>query len=147
MTGKEIAIVNELRKNSRRSLTDISKDTDTPLSSVFKTVTRLEKTVVRKHTCIVDFAQLGYPLKVGIFLSTGNKAGLIELLENHPNMNSLLRLSGDYDLYIELIFKDFAGYQELMDEVNDSELLNKMSIHFIIEVKQEEFQIRGDKDE
>ena len=92
MTNKEIVIINELRKNSRRSLTDISKDTDTPLSSVFKTVTRLEKTVVRKHTCIVDFAQLGYPLKVGMFITTGKKKEL-KKLRTSPASNRAVKKS------------------------------------------------------
>jgi DNA-binding Lrp family transcriptional regulator len=141
MNDREIRIIDELRKNSRRPLTDLAKVTDTPLSTVFKTLATVEKRAIKKHACIVDFKQLGYPFKVGMFLATGNKTELTKLLENHPNLNTLLRLSGDYDFYAELIFKDMAQYQNFMDEGNDSELLNKMSIHFVTDVKQEEFQI------
>ena len=140
MTQRETKIVNELRKNSRKSLTDISRNTETHLSTTFKIVKRLENTTIKKYTCLIDFTKLGYPFKIGLFLKADDKTELKKILENHPNLNTLFRLSGDYDYYAEFLFKDMAGFQDFLDELN-SELVEKMGMHFITDVKQEEFKI------
>jgi len=142
MKPREIRLVNELRKNSRRSLTEISHNADMPLSTVFKAVSRLYKgQVITKNICLINFAQLGFPYKLGIFLTTNKKDELKKFLTEHPNINALLRLSGDYDFYVELIFKDMAGLQDFADELKELEIAKKISMHFITDVKQEEFQI------
>ena len=141
MKGREIRLINQLRKNSRRSLTKISIDAGMPLTTAFKILKRLEGRTIRKNICLVNFAQLGYAFKVCIFLSTNSKDELKNLLTDQPNINTFLRLSGDFDYYAEFLFKDMAGYKDLIDELNDSELVKKMSIHFVTDVKKEEFQI------
>lgn len=146
MKEKEIRLVNELRKNCRRSLTDISNNAGMPLSTVFKAVNRLYKTqVITKNACLVDFAQLGFPYKVGIFLTTNKKEELKKFLEEHPNLNTLLRLSGDYDFYTELILKTMASLQEFTDELKKLEIIKKITTHFITDDKREEFKIGGEK--
>jgi DNA-binding Lrp family transcriptional regulator len=146
MKPREVKVVDELRKDSRRSLTEISNNADMPLSTVFKAVNRLYKReVITKNACLVDFAQLGFPYKVGIFLTTDKKEDLKEFLAEHLNLNSLLRLSGDYEFYAELIFKDMAAFQDFADELKEAQLIKKISMHFVTDVKQEEFTIRGEK--
>jgi len=146
MKEREIRLVNEFRKNSRRSLTNIGMNIDMPLSTVFKAVNRLYKgQVITKNICLIDFAQMGFPYKLGIFLTTGKKDELKKFLAEHTNLNTLLRLSGDYDFYVELIFKDMAGLQDFADELKDMQLIKKISIHFVTDVKQEEFKIGGEK--
>lgn len=142
MKEREIRLVNELRKNSRRSLTNIGMNIDMPLNTVFRAVNRLYKgQVITKNTCLIDFAQLGFPYKLGIFLTTGKKEELKKFLTEHSHINTLLRLSGDYDFYAELIFKDMAGLQDFADELKELEIAKKVSMHFMTDFKQEEFKI------
>jgi Lrp/AsnC family leucine-responsive transcriptional regulator len=144
MKERDMRLVNEMRKNSRRSLTAISMNIDMPLGTVFKAVNRLYKRqVIMKDTCLIDFAKVGFPLKLGVFIRTNAKDELKKSLEDHPNLNAFLRLSGDYDYYAEFLFKDMIAYKDLIDELNDSELVKKMSPHFITDVKHEEFRIGG----
>jgi len=142
MKERDLRLVNELRKNSRRSLTAIGMNIHMPLGTVFKAVNRLYKgQVIMKDTCLIDFAKLGFPLKIGVFIRTNAKDELKKSLEDHPNLNAFLRLSGDYDYYAEFLFKDMVSYKDLIDELNDSELVKKMSTHFLADVKQEEFNV------
>lgn len=145
MKPSEIRLVNELRKNCRTSLTEIGRNTGMALSTVFKAVNKLYKGVIIKDTCLIDFTQLGFPYKVGIFLATDKKDELKKFLTEHLNLNSLSRLSGDFDFYAELIFKDMARLQDFADELEDTQLTKKISMHFVASVKQEEFKIRGEK--
>ena len=141
MNEKVISLVNELREDSRRSLTEISCKAGIPLSTAFKMLRRTEGEMIIKNTCLIDFARLGYPLKIGLFLGTGNKRELISLLTNHLNLNSFFRLSGDYDYYAELFFKDLAGFQDFIEEISD--IVKKVSVHFVADIEQEVFKIGG----
>jgi Lrp/AsnC family leucine-responsive transcriptional regulator len=144
MNERDVRLVNEMRKNSRRSLTNIGMNIDMPLGTVFKAVNRLYKgQVIIKDTCLIDFAKIGFPLKIGVFIKTNAKDELKKSLEDHPNLNAFLRLSGDYDYYAEFLFKDMTAYKDLMDELNDSEMVKKMSPHFVTDFKQEEFRMGG----
>jgi len=141
--AKAVRLVNELRINSRRSLTEMAKVTDTPLSTVFKTVDRLGKQgVIVKNIAMLDFPRIGYPIKAGIFLTATEKEKLKNFLAEHPSLNTLLRLSGDYDYYAELIFKDMAAFQDFLDELKQAGLAKKISTHFITDVKEEEFRLK-----
>lgn len=145
MKGKDPRLVNELRKNSRSSLTDIGRKTDIPLSTVFKAVDRLYKEgVIRKNICLLDFVSLGFPIKAGLFIRTEKKDEVKEFLFYQPSLNTLLKLSGDFDFYAEFLFKDMGSYQDCMDELEELKLVKSISIHFITDVKQEEFRIGGD---
>ena len=138
MRTKEAALANELRKDCRRSLTELGRITGVPLSTVFKSLLRLEKGFISKHTCFPDFAQLGFPLKIGIFFDTHDKAKLAELLQSHPSINTLLRLSGSFNFYAEFLFRDMDEFGEAMDEIKDSGLVRDFSEHFLTDVKQED---------
>ena len=139
MRKREIGLINELRRNSRRALTEISWNAGIPLSSAFKMLKRLEAGTIKKNVCLVDFAKLGFPFKMGMFIRANDKGEIASFLSKHPSVNSLLRLSGDFDFFVELIFKDMAGCQDFVEEI--SEISKKTSVHFLTDVKQVGFQI------
>lgn len=142
MKQREIRLVNELRKNCRRALTEIGRSIGMPLSTVFKAVDRLcKEQIITKHTCLADFKRLRFPYKAGVFIEANRKDGLKNFLAEHPNINTLLRLSGDYDFYAELMFKDMTDFEDFADELRGLEMINKISAHFVSDVKQEEFKI------
>jgi len=148
MKPREIRLVNELRKHSRRSLTEIGENIDMPLSTVFRAVDKLCKgQIIKRHICLVDFSKLRFPYKAGIFIATNRKDELKGYLAGHPNLNTLLRLSGDYDFYVELIFKDMTALEDLADELREMEIIKKVSMHFLTDVEQEGFKIGGDENE
>ena len=53
-------ILNELRKNARVSLLEVAKKTNIPLSTVYDKVRNYEGEIIKKHTSIIDFQNLGY---------------------------------------------------------------------------------------
>ncbi len=142
MKPRDIKIINELRRNSRASLTQIGITTDTPLSSVFKKVIRIQRSpVFIRHTALLDFAGAGYPFKVGVILRTSDKSQLEEFLKKQAGLNSLFKVSGEYQYYAELIFKNMQEYGDFTDRLSQTKAAKKFSTHFIIDIKQEEFKI------
>ncbi len=142
MKTVNINLVNEVRKDSRRSLTDLGKVTDTPLSTVFKKFDRLHKEgIIKKHACLMDFSMLGYPIKAGIFISTNKENEMKKFLSGHPNVNTLLRLSGDYDFYAELVFENMLRLQDFTEELEEQGIVKKTAVHFVEDVRLEEFKL------
>ncbi len=142
MKTVNISLVDEVRKDSRRTLTDLAKATDTPLSTVFKKFERLQQEgIIKKHACLIDFGMLGYPIKAGILISTHNKDEMKQFLSEHPNMNTLLRLSGDYDFYAELVFENMLRLQDFTEELEEQGIVKKTAVHFVEDVRLEEFKL------
>ena len=140
MKGRQIRLINELRKNSRESLTSVSEKTGVPLSTVFKCVGRLHgKGVIVRDVSLLDFSLLGFPVRIGVFIKASEKNEVRRFLEEHPGINTLLRLSGDYDFYAELVFENMLRYEDFAEQLNEFDA-KSMGIHFLEDVKQEDFK-------
>ena len=140
MKGRQIRLIDELRKNSRRSLTSISDKTGVPLSTVFKHVGRLHgKGVIVKDVSLLDFSLLGFPVRIGVFIKASDKNEVRQFLEEHPSINTLLRLSGDFDFYAELVFQNMLRYEDFAEQLNEFDT-KSISVHFLEDVKQEGFE-------
>jgi DNA-binding Lrp family transcriptional regulator len=145
MKGGQMRLIDELRKNSRQSLTSISEKTSIPLSTVFKQVGRLHgKGIIVRDVSLLDFSLLGFPVRIGVFIKASERSELREFLEEHPSINTLLRLSGDYDFYAEMVFQNMLKYEDFAEELNRFDT-KSMSTHFLNDVKQEEFKL-GEKE-
>jgi DNA-binding Lrp family transcriptional regulator len=140
MKRKQVILIDELRKDSRQSLTSLSNRTGVPLSTVFKLVDRLHKNnVIGRDVSLLDFSQLGFPVRIAVFIKADEKNEVRKFLEEHPSANTLLRLSGDFDFYAEMVFENMLGYEDFAGELERFEA-KSMSMHFLEDVKQEEFR-------
>ncbi len=144
---KDLIILNHLRKNSRKSLAVISRETGIPVSTIFDKIAKLERGIIKKYTTLVDFSKIGYNLRINFMIksSDNNKNALKGFLESNPHVNTLLRINNGYDFYAEMVFKEMSELE------NFKENLQKMGIketqeHCIIEdVKKEEFLARDEE--
>jgi len=73
MKFDDVKLLNEIRKNSRSSLTALAYKTDMPLSTVFKKVVRLENSgVISRNTALIDFEKIGHPFVIADLKSYQN---------------------------------------------------------------------------
>ena len=101
--------------------------------------------IITRHVPLLDFRETGYPLKLGVFIRTNQKEEVKDYLSSHPNLNTLLRISGDYDYYAEILFRDMADYQDFRDELDKTGNVTKISANFLTDVKLEVFEVQGEK--
>lgn len=135
-----LSILSHLRKDSRKSLARISRETGIPLSTVFDNVGKLEKGVIRRYVSLINFSKIGYNLKVNFILkSGGKKEELKQFLISNQNVNSLLRLSGEFNFLVECIFKDMKDLEEFNDKLDGYDIRGKREHHIIDEIKTEGF--------
>ena len=114
--NKDFLILKELRNNSREKITKISKKTAIPASTIYDKIKKYEPELITKHTTMLDFSRLGFDVKANIMLKAGqdSREKIKEFLIKHKNVNSLSKVSEDFDFLIEAIFKDKNQMNDFM---------------------------------
>lgn len=138
MKHKDLKILQELRRNSRQSITSIGNSTGIPLSSTFKKVNRIEKSFIKKYVSIVDFDLLGYSVRISLVLKSKNREELRNFLIGHPNVNSLYRISQDFDFFVETVFPNMLAFENFVEDLN-SLVSDKKVFHIIKDLRTEDF--------
>lgn len=134
MNEKDLQIISHLRQDARIGLTDISKKTNIPTSTVFDRVNAIGEYVL-KHTTLLDFEKIGYNSKNIIALKTSIEMRdiLKEYLMAHNNVNNLYQTNSDHDFVIETIFRNQKDTQFFLEELERNFGIENVQIHNIIE--------------
>ena len=140
LNKKEKLLISFLRQNARETLTNLSKKTSIPISTIYDSLK--ENNYITRNTCLLDFEKLGFHTRVNIFLksSAKNRKELENYLVGHQNVNSVFRINNNFDFLIEGIFKQVKDVQEVIEllEKNFGDL--KKDIFYITEeLMKEEF--------
>ncbi len=115
MKRKDLMILSYLRQNARQRLTNISRRTHIPVTTIYDNVRKYEKSFIIKHASLLDFRKLGFNAKTNIALKIdGPKSDILNYLQDHPNVNSLYRTDSEYDLLVELVFRELRDVDEFL---------------------------------
>jgi len=138
-TKRDMLLMTFFRKNARENLTNISKSTQIPISTIFDKLHGFEKEIIQKHTALINFKKLGFDIRINILfkVSKESREDFKKFLMGNEHINSVFRVNNGYDYMIEAIFKDMSDLQ------NFTELLDR----FKIEAKQELFVLEDLKRE
>lgn len=140
---KDLVIVSHLRQDARITLTRMSRETRIPVSTIFDKIRVYKETgLIRKNTAIVSFERFGYNTKALIFFSAQreDKSKLAQILQNNPNVNSLLKINSGWDLMAEVIFPNYKEIEDFLETIEEQVTLKDKKVFYIIdELKKEEF--------
>jgi DNA-binding Lrp family transcriptional regulator len=145
LNEKDAAFIAQLRLNSRQTLTEISKQTGIPISTLFDRLKSNEKTIILRYTTLIDFARLGLNCRVNVLMKArkDDKEQLISYLKAHPAVNNLFRVNNGFDMMAECIFKDIVCFEGFMEELdNKFEIEEKQTNYVICDLKREEFELK-----
>jgi DNA-binding Lrp family transcriptional regulator len=103
MKNSDLLFLTFLRQDARQTLTDISRKTRIPISTLYDKLKHQEQSLIMKHTTLVDFALLGFNCRAKILLSTSReeKDQLKNFLGEHPCVNSLFKINNGFDFLVE----------------------------------------------
>src|SRR5437763_1929969 len=101
MRRKDLALLAELRADSRRSLTEMSMNTGMPLSTVYRRLERIGERFVERYVAMADFGSAGFNVRALFFIRANNKKKLAEFFGSEDGVNNLYRVSGDADFLAE----------------------------------------------
>jgi DNA-binding Lrp family transcriptional regulator len=140
--NKDLDILIELRKNARAQLTQISKKTSIPISTIYERLRTKANGLIKKYVSILDYEKLGFSARANICIKCkiDSKEKLYQTLKNHQNVNSIYRINNGYDFMVEVIFKNIKSleeFNEFLDEQNN--IKSKETFYIIEELVKENF--------
>ena len=140
LKNKELKVLQELRNNSRARLTEISKRTGIPVSTIHDKLKSRYEGIITKMTCLVDFRQLGYTARAFVTLKVEKKDrdALREYLEKNPSVNNIFKINNGYDFMIEGVFKYLQDLEEFSEILDERFSIKEKQVYYIIaDVKRE----------
>ncbi|MCF7872507.1 Lrp/AsnC family transcriptional regulator [Candidatus Woesearchaeota archaeon] len=144
MKQTDIIITSHLRKNARKSLTEITKETGIPTSTIHNKIKNMEKYIIKKFTVLLDYEQTGHHNWniTMIKIKEEQRQEFEEYTKNHPNINTMLEITNEYNYQLETVFKNLKEYADFIRELQNKFDIEKKQEHIVLkEHKQETFEI------
>ena len=139
---KELEIITELRQDARRQITQISRNTGIPISTIYDRLKQNRSGLMLKNVTLVDFAKLGFGCRVSVALrlKKKQKEEVKEFLQKCFNVNSLFKINNGYDFLIDAIFKNVKDVEEFIEEIEDKFAVAELRTYYVIdEITREHF--------
>ncbi len=138
ITKKQAMILSEIRQNSRQHMSEIAKKLGMPISTAHDNCRILLK-YIKGYTTLVDFAKLGYSLRVNFMFRMKNRNVLDEFILKSFNVNTISRINNKSTLLVECFFRSMSEAYEFKEKLQD-EGIRKIDMRYIIEeIKKEGF--------
>lgn len=148
MKEKDLMIISQLRNDARMALTDISKKTDIPVSTIFDKIKQHENKLITKYATLVDFEKLGYNSKTVIIIRVSYDMRMLlkEYLQTQDNINNFYIINSGYDFMIETVFKNQKETENFIEELQRNfEILELLRYNIIEGVNRENFMTKVTK--
>jgi len=137
---KEKNLLKELRKDCRKNHSQLGNDIGMTVSTVIIKVKWLTKYLSIHFVPFLNYAALHYYVHVSMVLRCNDRKKLIDFLENHPNMNTILRVNNNADFFVECIFRKMADLENLLEKLKENGVKNCQMYYIINELKNESFE-------
>jgi DNA-binding Lrp family transcriptional regulator len=135
----DLKIFAALRADSRQTLSNISKKTEIPVSTVYDRIRLHENGVIKKHTSILDFPKIGYNIRLNVMLSPKDRNKFLDFIGSNQFVNSAYKIDGNFDFMIDCIFKYMNQMHSFMEELEKIGLEKKQTYYVIEELLRENF--------
>ena len=142
LSEKDAQIIAALRDNARQSLTEISKKTGIPITTVYERIKSYEGDLIKKHTCLLDFNKFSFGIRAFIALKAnkGQREELRRQLEEDRCINSIYQVNSGYDFMIEGIFEDVKAMQHFIEDLEKKFGIQvKNTYHILEDIMREAF--------
>jgi DNA-binding Lrp family transcriptional regulator len=139
---KPMDVVPHLRQNGRIKLTELSRKSGIPVSTLFDRMHKLEQFGIRRVTALLDFDALGFHVRAALLLKAGigKRDELLAYLKNSPAVNNLSRINNGHDYIAECVFHDLRELEEFCERIECRFGVKKREVHLTIEeLKREGF--------
>jgi len=140
--NSDLKLIAYLRRNARQTLTEISKKTRIPISTLYDKLKLHEHSVILKHTTLLDFAMLGFNCRANILLKSEREERdkLGSYLKVHPAINNLYKINNGFDFLAEGVFSNVKELEDFVDILEKTFPIAEKKMHYVIEdLKREEF--------
>jgi DNA-binding Lrp family transcriptional regulator len=119
---RKIALI--LSRKSRTPFRKIAKQLDISTKTVIQRYKKLRETLLTLSTITLDLSKLGYKTIANLYIKVTNRSKMNEIyrqLHQIPNVIVIIRLVGNFDLYVAVVLEDFDNLfktRELLSKIN-----------------------------
>jgi len=142
MKKTDTVIISALRNNGRVRLTELSRKTGLPVSTLHERLKKYTKEGLLSPKALLDFAKMGYTGRAQVLLAVeqADREQLFNHLKMHPNVNSLYKINNGWHLLMECIFEDMYALEEFIEGLEHKFPITRKEAHYILgELKREAF--------
>ncbi len=117
MDDIDTAILRSLIKNSRITISQMSKEIDVPDATISNRLKKLEDNVIKRYTMILDWQKIGLEITAIIIIQTESEKheSVKEELSKLEEVSEVYSVSGEYDILIKVWV---PGIEELNQLIN-----------------------------
>lgn len=117
MDDVDLAILRSLIKNSRITISQMSKEIDIPDATISNRLKKLEKTVIKRYTLIPDWQKIGLEITSIIIIQTESERHELvkEELSRLKKVSEVYSVSGEYDILIKVWVKSIEDLNQLIN--------------------------------
>ena len=117
MDDVDLAILRSLIKNSRITISQMSKEIDIPDATISNRLKKLEKSVIKRYTLIPDWQKIGLEITSIIIIQTeSEKHELVKVeLSRLKEVSEVYSVSGEYDILIKVWVKSIEDLNQLIN--------------------------------
>ena len=110
-------IIRSLVKNSRITLSQMSKDINVPDATISNRLKKLEKDVIKQYTLLLDPLKLGLTVTAIIIIQTeSEKPENVEIeLSRLEDVSEVYSVSGEYDILIKVWAHDLEELNKIVN--------------------------------
>lgn len=118
MDDIDTAILRSLIKNSRITISQMSKEIDVPDATISHRLKKLEEDVIERYTTILDWHKVGLEMTAIIIIQTESEKheSVKDELSRLEEVSEVYSVSGEYDILIKVWV---PGIEELNQLIND----------------------------
>ena len=117
MDDLDTDILRSLIKNSRITLSQMSKEIDVPDATISNRLKKLEENVIKRYTVILDWQKIGLDITTIIIIQTESEKHeyVKEELSKLEEVSEVYSVSGEYDILIKVWVSDIEELNQLMN--------------------------------
>jgi Lrp/AsnC family leucine-responsive transcriptional regulator len=140
---KDLLMLCFLRRDARIKLTELSRATRIPVSTLFDRLRFLESAgIIRKHAALIRFEDFGFSARALVLLSAkkSSRERLLEVLSKSREANSLFRVNNGWQFLAEVVCPGIREVEEFLQGLEGkAEVSGKRVFYVVEELKREAF--------
>lgn len=132
---KDETMITQLRANGRMPLTDLSRITKEPVSTLHEKLKKYVKKNILKPTILLNFDELGYKAKAYVLLAVEptDKEKLLEFLRGNQHVNSLYRINNGWHVMMECVAVSMQEMENFIEQIETQFPIKHKEVHYILE--------------
>jgi Lrp/AsnC family transcriptional regulator, regulator for asnA, asnC and gidA len=117
MDDVDLTILRSLIKNSRITISQMSKEIDIPDATISNRLKKLENNIIKRYTLIPDWQKIGLEITSIIIIQTESERHefVKEELSRLKELSEVYSVSGEYDILIKVWVKSIEDLNQLIN--------------------------------